>query len=447
MSFPSSMKDQVPCKHVLQEEYEADFTARRLIIKELENYIDRNLSDLPSNLTVKGRVKSFKSFFKKYIRYAQEIKSKNNKSDIQNIVIPDTIGIRIICPFIEDTQTAENIVGNIFDVTEIERKGSGYTFKEFGYESTHLLFKIPSDIGDKYTKLSGGTFTGEICEIQIRTILQDAWAEVEHELVYKAEFRPFDAPMKRKLAAINASLSLADTIFQEIRHYQCQLNGQLEQRHNSFFEKIEEKTDTFIRAAVQLSGRTKIPNRSEAGSFITNLNNNEEKQKKDESKSRIVNINSIDDLLLNALYSHNRGDFNKAVEYYSSIIKLNPDAKTEALIYKHRGMAYFAQSLYEKSIEDFSKSLEIDKKSEKPAYYRGVVRLVLQHYQAAIEDFSISISINQYQPFCFYRRAQSYYHLEDYTAALADVETAMALNDEVVGAEKLKTILMKKLKM
>jgi putative GTP pyrophosphokinase len=55
-----------------------------------------------------------------------------------------------------------------------------------------------------------------VCEVQVRTILQDAWAEVEHELVYKAEFTPFDEPMKRKLAALNANLTLSDMLFQEI---------------------------------------------------------------------------------------------------------------------------------------------------------------------------------------------------------------------------------------
>ncbi|GMO55818.1 MAG: RelA/SpoT domain-containing protein [Termitinemataceae bacterium] len=408
-------------KNALHKEYEADFHSRSCIVKDLEEFLERNLSNLPSNLTVKGRVKSFTSFFSKSLRYLQE-----KKITSKELLIPDVIGIRIICPFIEDTNSAEKIVSEIFQIVEIERKGSNYTFKEFGYESTHMLFKIPPFIGDKYQKADGQTFTGDIAEVQIRTILQDAWAEVEHELVYKAEFRPFDAPMKRKLASINASLTLADTIFQEIRQYQRQLNGELERRHESFFSKLEDSTDNFI--------------------FNDEPKNDEHKEKK-AVKPREVNQSSIDDLLLNALFSHNRNDFDDAINYYSTILKLNPNEKTQAIIYKHRGMAYFAKSLYNDALQDFSKALKIDKESDKPAYYTGLVNLVLKDYSDAIENLSRAIEINQYHAFYFYRRAEAYFHIDDFPASLADCESAMALNESIEGVIKLKQILLSKLKM
>ncbi|MFS6554050.1 hypothetical protein VPJ68_00820, partial [Parabacteroides distasonis] len=75
------------------------------------------------------------------------------------------------------------------------------------------------------------------------TILQDAWAEVEHELIYKTEFTPFDAPLRRKLASVNASLSLADTIFQEIRDYQKNFQRQVDRRRASFYSQADVITD------------------------------------------------------------------------------------------------------------------------------------------------------------------------------------------------------------
>jgi len=77
------------------------------------------------------------------------------------------------------------------------------------------------------------------CEIQVRTILQDAWAEVEHELIYKSKFLPFDQPLKRKMAALNANLTLSDIIFQEIREYQRQLNQELEKRRRQFLDSLK----------------------------------------------------------------------------------------------------------------------------------------------------------------------------------------------------------------
>ena len=48
--------------------------------------------------------------------------------------------------------------------------------------------------------------------------------------IYKIEFNPFDIPLRRKLASLNAMLSLADITFQEIRDYQNKLQKELEDR-------------------------------------------------------------------------------------------------------------------------------------------------------------------------------------------------------------------------
>jgi putative GTP pyrophosphokinase len=402
----------------LRQKWEAHADTRRQIVKELESRIEQLASTLASRPTIKGRIKSFTSYYKKYLRIL--------KSGIDNGAaaphITDLMGIRIVCPFIEDLGMIEELIKRNFEVVEAERKGH-YTFKEFGYESTHLLIKIPADIIEKRGKPDC-----DVAEIQIRTILQDAWAEVEHELVYKAEFTPFDTPMKRKLAAVNASLSLADIIFQEIRTYQRQLNGQLGQRRESFFQKIEESTDALLFSKEE----------------------EEEPAKKQDAAlpaSSVQTSSSIDDLLLNALYAHNKNRFDDAITLYSRILELKPDPVISSLIHKHRGMADFARSRYHDAIDDFSHALELDKKSYKAAYYRGVVYSVLKQYAAAIDDFTQSLAINPFQAFCLFRRGQAYYHAGDYPQALADCEASLALEPDNETVRRFKKLLQDKLKM
>jgi putative GTP pyrophosphokinase len=155
----------------------------------------------------------------------------------------------------------------------------------------------------------------------------------------------------------------------------------------------------------------------------------------------------VDDLLLSALSAHNRNRFYEAIAYYTRILELKTDPKICTMIYKHRGMAYFAQSRYAEAIEDFGRSLQMDQKSYKSAYYRGVVKSVLRQYQGAIDDFSLSLKINPYQQFTLYRRGQAYYHLEDYPAALADCEAALTLDPDSSSALRFRTLLQDKLKM
>jgi len=400
-------------RNALWKVFEDNAPIRLHVVNDLKERIEQTLSTLHSRPAVKVRIKNFYSYYKKYLRLL-----KNGNTDVR---ITDLMGLRIVCPFIEDLGTVESLIKGRFDVLEVERKGH-YTFKEFGYESTHLLIRIPDDI----IALRGRPDT-DVAEIQIRTILQDAWAEVEHELYYKAEFNPVDEPMKRKLAAVNASLTLADIIFQEVRVYQRQLNGELGKRRESFFQKIEQSTDALLFAEEE----ERVPDALPEDAVSNNISDNV----------------SIDDLLLSALSAHNKNRFSDAIALYSRILEITSEKNVCSLIYKHRGMAHFACSQYDEAINDFTFSLELDKKSYKAAYYRGVVHSVLKKYSHAIDDFTQSLSINPYQPFCLFRRGQAYYHAGDFPQALADCEASIALAPQNETVLKFRELLKEKLSM
>jgi putative GTP pyrophosphokinase len=408
----------VPDKNELQKSYQSKSKIRAACVRDLTDRIEEALAGLPSPPLVKGRVKNFDSYYKKYIKLL-----KDDGSGAPEIT--DLLGIRIICPFIEDLALAEEALRERFSVTEVDKKGAHFSFKEFGYESVHLLIEIPPDIAEKR-----GNPGCKAAEVQIRTILQDAWAEVEHELVYKAEWTPFDEPMKRKLAAVNASLSLADMIFQEIRTYQRQLNGELGKRRESFFKKIEDEIDAaFLEKAPEMGPGAALPEMA-AGAV-----------------SAPAAGDSVDDLLLKALSAHNKGAFDEAIAIYSKILSLRPKKNVESLIYKHRGMANFAQSNYDAAVEDFTRALETDPGAYKAAYYRGVVRSVLRRYGDAVEDFTASLDINPYQNFTLFRRAQAAFHLGDFPAALADCEASLALDPSLEDCRRLRALCREKLEM
>jgi len=397
-------------KEAIRKKYESGTYARILTLRDIANRLEQTCSALVSHPTIKTRIKQFPSYYKKYLNLL--------KPDGAPPLITDLMGVRIVCPFIEDLLLVENLIKEHFEVTEVDRKEHSNTFKEFGYEAIHLLIRIPADIA----RVRGDTGT-DVAEIQIRTVLQDAWAEVEHEIFYKAEFNPIDTPMKRKLAAVNASLTLADSVFQEIRDYQKRLNGQLGKRRESFYKKVESLDSMHF--------------------------SNETAQETGQSEEMSVDIGSfsIDDLLLEALKAHNENRFADAIAVYSRILELKPDEMICSLIYKHRGMANFAQSDYEDAILDFNKALELDPKAYRVAYYRGVVRSVLKQFSGAIDDYTMSLEINPYQAFCLFRRGQSYFHIGDYPQALSDCEAALAMEPGNDAIQKFRDLVQNKLKM
>jgi len=412
----------IPNRKPLEEQYEAQRPKYEKILNALQQKMNMIMTRISIHPTIKVRVKSFEGYYNKILRNLQYSQTHD-----QVFNITDILGMRIVLPFLEDLHNVEALIREKLQVVELERKGSHHSFKEFGYESIHFLIKIPNEILSQFQVRSDLVY-----ELQLRTLLQDAWAEVEHELVYKVEFTPFDEHLKRKLAALNANLTLSDIIFQEIRDYQQQLRAQLKKRRKNFFEKIQADTAALMTSEImeeELSGRKHI----------------QEKEIKKKKKIGKKFINNIDDLLLEALYAHNSNRFKMAVEIYTSILKLEPQKYIQSIIHLHRGMAYVAESNYSQALEDFSAALELDQENLKAYYYRGVVHYILQNYPQALEDFNRCLELNpcQYDP--LYSRAQIYFCLGNYPQALVDCEQALNIKPESAQAQKFKILVQSRM--
>lgn len=411
----------LPDKQEMQRRYESYVPVFSEILENIESFL-KQIIHLSSNPTYKTRIKSFGSYYKKVLR--QKAGEACESSSL--VTLTDMIGIRIICPFVEDLAVVEHQVQESFEVKEIERKGAEKSFREFGYESVHILAAIPQECMPKKS-CCAQLPESLVCEIQVRTILQDAWAEVEHELVYKSEFNPFDTPLRRKLAAINASLSLADIVFQEIRDYQKRLQSELGTRRNTFYEKADELSQHLLAGAAHSMQLAETAAQG-AASFSRE---------------------SIDDLVLAALHEHNVGNFEKAIDIYTQIVHSSPSPSDVVLsvIYKHRGMAYFAQSLYVQALEDFRASSAHDPKSFRSMYYEGIVCSVQNNDREAVECFDRSLAVNSFQSHVYYRRALALYNLGEYARAIADVNSAMHLGMEDKEVKELKALLVQKFDM
>ncbi len=409
----------LPEKNRIKSIYDSYSNLFNIILINIEQGLKDNLV-LASSPTFKSRVKSFSSYYRKILR----VKKMSELKADSLICITDMIGIRVICAFLEDLDVVEQQIKEKYNVKEIEHKGQANNFREFGYESVHILIEIPPDcLPDQPLNPAEKTLPlppDLVCEIQIRTILQDAWAEVEHELVYKSEFSPFDMPLRRKLASMNASLSLADIIFQEIRDYQKKFQKEVDDRRFSFYEQADNLTRSSAPELVSVRRGEKI-----------------------QRISPYVH-GTIDDMLLEAIHAHNTGDLDKAIQIYTVIIESDPVPPVAVLtvIYKHRGMAYFAKNEFTKALADFQKTITYDAGNFRALYYEGIVYSVMNSYREAIECFTKSLEINEFQSHAHYRRALAHYKLNEYTEALEDLGDAakLGLDDEDCQALHKKLI-------
>lgn len=410
-------------KNELKNSYDECLPILSVLLSTIKNNIKKTIT-LTSMPSYKARIKEFKSYYKKTLLGKSTLSGKKSLP-----LTTDLLGIRIICPFLEDLTLVEQQLIQHFDIIEIERKGVSRDFSQFGYESTHILIKIPPTlINEIFTTEEKDLLPeGLVCEIQIRTILQDAWAEVEHELVYKAEFTPFDLPLRRKLSSMNASLNLAEIIFQEIRDYQNKLNAELDQRRFNFYEQAD------VLSSGKLDADDEITKSSPLYGDIGIV-------------SPYVK-GTIDDMLLEAIHAHNIGNLDKAIAIYSRILDANPRPHQVILsvIHKHRGMAYFAKNHYEEAKQDFLDSAVQDPNSFRALYYVGIVCSVLNNEKESLEYFERSLEINNYQPHVYYRKALSLFHLNLFDLSLENLDVADNLGLDTDESAHLRQLLLAKL--
>ena len=128
--------------------------------------------------------------------------------------ITDLAGIRIITFFPRTIEAIGDCIREELDVLEhMDLSRTLLEEEAFGYRSEHYLVMLL----DSRTSLPEyRPYRGLVAEIQVRTILQHAWAEIEHDIQYKSSITTPDN-VRRRFMALAGLLEIADREFQAIQ--------------------------------------------------------------------------------------------------------------------------------------------------------------------------------------------------------------------------------------
>jgi ppGpp synthetase/RelA/SpoT-type nucleotidyltranferase len=159
---------------------------------------------------IEARTKSLESFTEKIRERAHGQKLENPLHQTT-----DLSGIRIVVYYSDDVDKVARLVEREFAIDEENSADRGALLKpeEFGYRSVHYVISL----SEKRRGLSEWCdFSNLKAEIQIRTVLQHAWAAIDHALRYKKDT---DVPLqvRRRLFRLSGLLELADAEFFAIR--------------------------------------------------------------------------------------------------------------------------------------------------------------------------------------------------------------------------------------
>ncbi len=186
--------------------YDKNYKLYESCAKEMSNIIEKilNKKNIPYH-SISYRVKEKDS-------YLEKCKNDKYKNPIEEIM--DLAGIRIITYTNKDVQRICEIVKKEFWIDEknSEDKSKKMLEDQVGYLSVHYIVTMRED---RTKLLEYGEYEKIKSEIQIRTLLQHAWAEIEHDRNYKfSGVLPLE--IKRRFYLVAGVLEMMDREFDSL---------------------------------------------------------------------------------------------------------------------------------------------------------------------------------------------------------------------------------------
>lgn len=197
----------------LLEAYDQNLPLFKRFATDVVNLLQKLLHEEAAAVhSVTGRVKEKLSLKIKISRpsISRTSRKYNNINDVTDIV-----GVRLITYFANDVDRIASIIRREFNVdweNSVDKRAL-LDPDRFGYMSLHYVVGISRNRLrlPEYAEYRNLKF-----EIQIRSILQHSWAEIEHDLGYKSEMA-VPSELRRAFSRVAGLLELADAEFDRIR--------------------------------------------------------------------------------------------------------------------------------------------------------------------------------------------------------------------------------------
>ena len=211
------------------------------------NYVENTVKNIIKSESINvheiiGRVKTVES-----------LQGKVKRKNYSNLAeITDLCGIRIITYFSDDVDRIAELISQEFEVdvenTIDKRKSEDPT--KFGYVSLHYVVSLKEE---NSSSILYRRFENIKLEIQIRTVMQHAWAEIEHDLGYKSK-EDIPDQYRRQFSRLAGLIELADENFLQLKN-----------NINNYEKKVREKLPTSkeelpIDSSTLMTYVTKDPN-------------------------------------------------------------------------------------------------------------------------------------------------------------------------------------------
>lgn len=206
-----------------------------LVVEQLSQ-LARHCGVTPQLIT--SRVKEVESAVGKLTRksYADPIRD-----------MTDLVGVRVVCLLSPDVSCLEAAVLNHQTWDSVIARNTAEEVHEqpeiFGYQSLHFELRAKTDMQFNDVLVPAGT----CCELQVRTLMQHAYAEVVHDNIYKSTWGA-SSKARRFVSNSAALIEAADHLF-------CETMNILENESKARGELLEQLTGLYDQCILPSSGK------------------------------------------------------------------------------------------------------------------------------------------------------------------------------------------------
>ncbi len=214
--------------------------------------------------------------------------------------VTDLAGIRLITHYEDDVDKVAEVIESEFVVDRVNSidKRKSLDPDRFGYLSLHYVVSLnPDRLGLREYK----SFTGLKAEVQVRSILQHTWAEIEHDTGYKSVVE-VPKHIRRRFSRLAGLLELADLEFIGIRNALVEYSDTVAARVETDFKGVEE-VDTLIDGVSLLKFLELEPLVAELDATICSVLHAERSASSQRALADIVRLNAMGVMTLGDLKS------------------------------------------------------------------------------------------------------------------------------------------------
>ena len=204
-----------------------------ILCEQVEDILRKVTQQRGIRCRVNSRAKTIDSLLKKVL--------KKQYGD-PYLEIQDKAGVRVICTYQDSLPSLEEVIRDSFEECGYENKATSLNYDTLGYSGIHFEVKLRPEQLESFPGLSE-----KACEVQVLTEAQALWANVSHDLVYKAAQDP-PQEVKRRIYHQAAILQSFDDAIVQAKTEALRLPGfqeaaMLEELERHFYRFTAEPFD------------------------------------------------------------------------------------------------------------------------------------------------------------------------------------------------------------